>query len=91
MAHAYLCPICRKNRTQFALIYKFSQEVQLDAETGEVTFEAPELETVQRADGRPDIDVRCLKCEYTASESTFIQSRRREDPPQVKRRRAASS
>lgn len=78
MPNAYLCPICQTNRTRFALIYKFVQEVQLDPHTGRVTYEAHELESALRPDGRLDIDVRCLECEYVGAETTFIKTRKRE-------------
>lgn len=92
MSYAYLCPICRTNRTRFALVFHFSQEVHLDPRTGEVVYEAPELEIEQRADGGPAVDVRCLKCNYTASETTFLRTFEREQqvaPPQG--RQAAST
>lgn len=78
VADAYLCPICQTNRTRFALIYKFVQEVQLDPHTGRVVYEANELESPLRPDGRLDIDVRCLECDYVGSEMTFIKTRQRE-------------
>lgn len=93
MPNAYLCPICQTNRTRFALIYKFVQEVQLDPHTGRVTYEAQELESALRSDGRPDIDVRCLECDYVGAETTYIRTRRREDKLSKRGRpgRAASS
>jgi hypothetical protein len=77
MARPYLCPICRENRSRFMIIYKLAQQVNLDEVTGDPVYEAPELETVARSDGRPDIEVRCLKCDYTAKESTFIKAQSR--------------
>lgn len=90
MARPYLCPICRTNRSRFALIYKLAHEVQLDPKSGASVYEAKELETMLRADGRPDIDVRCLECDYTAAETTFIRTSSREAGPR-KAVRAASS
>lgn len=72
MFEPYLCPICHENRSHFTLIYKLAQEVRLDPQTGAPLYEAQELETVLRPDGRPDVEVRCGRCDYVAAETAFI-------------------
>lgn len=72
MGRPYQCPICHDNRTRFTFIYKLAQDVQLDPETGDVVYEADELEAILRPDGLPDLEVRCKACNYTSSERAFI-------------------
>lgn len=82
----YRCPICHDNRTRFTFIYKLAQEVQLDPESGEVVYEAPELEAVLRPDGLPDVDVRCNACQYVAPERSFVPRTRNGTARQVRQR-----
>lgn len=87
MFEPYLCPICHRNRTHFTLIYKLEQEVQLDPKTGVPVFESQELEPVLRPDGTPDLEVRCARCNYVASETAFIPRRSPENGKTQPRRR----
>lgn len=79
MPRRYLCPACRSNRKEFEIVYKLVQEVQLDATSGHVLFQSDELTTLVRRDGRPDLDVRCGRCGYTGSESSFTKAAERDD------------
>ncbi len=79
VARRYLCPACRSNRKDFEIVYKLIQEVQLDAVSGELLFQSDELATLIRSDGRPDLDVRCGRCRYTGSESSFRRAAERDD------------
>lgn len=76
MFQAYQCPICHENRTHFTVIYKLTQEVRLDPKTGSPLFEAQEMESLLRPDGRPDIDFRCMRCHYTAPDTAFGRARK---------------
>lgn len=75
----YLCPVCQRNRSKFELIYKLTQEIVKDEQTGAVIFKADEFESPIHADGRPDIDVKCSACSYVASESIFVGAARRDN------------
>lgn len=79
MPQAYLCPVCRGNRSNFDVIFKMSQEIQKEAETGETLYVSDELVTLVRDDGRPDLDVRCRQCGYVGAEAAFAGAARRED------------
>lgn len=72
MPGPYRCPICHDNRTRFTFIYKLAQEVQLDPNSGEVIYEAPELEAVLGPDGLPSLEVRCNACQYAGPERAFV-------------------
>lgn len=95
MSEAYRCPICHDNRTHFTFIYKLAQEVHLNAENGTPEYEAPELESLLRPDGRPDVEVRCMRCNYTSAETAFVRrgARRKEQERgrESGRRRQASA
>lgn len=77
MAHPYLCPVCRENRTHFQIIYKLAQEVRKDPHSGEILFADEEWRAIMKGD-RLDVDVTCLVCDYTGHESRFIDMARRD-------------
>lgn len=86
MKNQFRCPVCFDNRTHFVVIYRLAHEVQLDAATGVPQYEAPELETLLRADGTPDVDVRCMDCNYTAPFQSFARQTQN-----TRRRRSSAS
>lgn len=79
MVRRYACPVCKHNQTQFEIIYKLSQQIQKDPETGAVIYASDSLETPM-VGRRPDIDVRCSQCGYIGNESVFIKTALREYP-----------
>lgn len=79
MSRPYLCPLCRRNRAEFFLVYKLLQEIRKDASTGQTTYRSDEYEAPMRADGRPDVDVKCGLCGYVAAETAFLSAAMRED------------
>ena len=85
MARPYLCPVCKANRTHFDLIFKMAQEIRKDGESGATLYRSDELVTLTHRDGRLDLDVRCARCGYTGSESTYIKAAEREAGAPVRR------
>jgi len=77
MIKPYFCPVCRSNRTDFIIIYRLTRQVRKDPDTGDVTYQAPELEAPTR-NGQPEVDVRCCRCGYTGHESLFIKAAARQ-------------
>jgi len=80
MDEPFLCPICKRNRSDFIFVYKLKQEVKKDPGTGAFVFVADELELALRGDRRPDVDVICRACGYTAGQTAFARSAKREAP-----------
>lgn len=78
MSHdAYLCPVCRENRTQFVQVVKLGREIEKDEDTGAVTFASDDWETMTRQ-GKPDIDIRCAVCDHAAAEADFVRAARKD-------------
>jgi hypothetical protein len=77
LGRPYQCPICRSNGEEFSLVFKLAQEIRKDPDSGEILYSSPELETVFRADGRPDLDVRCGACGYVGQETAFVHEAQR--------------
>lgn len=71
----YYCPQCKSNRVRFQVISKYSQPVHKDPRTGEISERVAEPHLVTK-EGRPDVDVRCEVCNYTAGESIFTAAAR---------------
>lgn len=80
MRRAYTCPICRTNSSHFSLVYKMSQEITKDPDSGRTLFLSDELETVTRPDGQPDLDVCCGVCGYVGQEASFVREAKRDRP-----------
>lgn len=78
MSKPYLCPACRKNRKEFEIIYKLIQEVQKDERSGTIVFRGDELITPVSPKGHPDLDIRCGRCGYSGSETTFVKAAERQ-------------
>ena len=78
MSRPYLCPVCKGNRTHFDLIFKMAQEIRKDAESGDTLYRSDELVTLTHRDGRLDLDVRCGRCGYCGTESSFVKAAERE-------------
>lgn len=70
--------MCKANRKEFDLVYKLTQEIRKDPETGATLYRSDELAAMCRKDGRPDVDVRCRLCGYVASESVFSRAAQRD-------------
>lgn len=78
MNQKYTCPVCRENHTDFEIIYRLIQKIRKDPETGKVIYASDILETP--AQGRkPELEIRCAKCGYTARERLFVQAALREE------------
>ncbi|HHW09335.1 MAG TPA: hypothetical protein GXX29_05120 [Firmicutes bacterium] len=72
LPQVYCCPACRRNKKEFALVYKLAQDIIKDPADGRTLYLSDELETLVRADGKLDLDVRCGCCGYLAPEDKFI-------------------
>lgn len=77
VTRSYLCPVCRDNRREFELVYKLAQEIRLDPESGRTVYLSDELAVLTKGDGRPDLDVKCLRCGYVGGELAFSRAAER--------------
>ena len=54
-----------------------AQEIDKDPDTGRTIDYSDNLETLTRADGQPDLEVRCRACGYVGQEIAFVRQAQR--------------
>lgn len=75
MAHAYLCPNCKTNKTRFNMLEQKVQYVKKDPDTGDVLeeYSVNDLSPLHMPYRGPNVRVQCAVCGLIEDEQAFIK------------------